>query len=120
MRHLYPALRTFVQDKVDLVDEAAHAITPNLGQGACTAILDAEALTRAVAQYGAADLPSALRAYDAERRRSAQRVAFGSRSLHRFMRTERIWLRNARRHRNKAWTARAVTAAHVRIGEVPR
>lgn len=95
MRHLFPALPTFVQGEVALVGDAAHAMTPNLGQGACTAILDAEALTRAVAEPGAADLPSALRAYDAERRRSAQRVAFGSRSLHRFMCTERTWLRNS-------------------------
>jgi 2-polyprenyl-6-methoxyphenol hydroxylase-like FAD-dependent oxidoreductase len=74
------------------------AATPNLGQGACTAILDAEALTRAIARAGgrAGDaLPAALRAYDAERRRSAQRVAFGSRALHRIMSTERTAIRNS-------------------------
>ncbi|MFJ8775243.1 FAD-dependent oxidoreductase [Streptomyces microflavus] len=96
MRHLYPALPTFVStgaetDPVALVGDAAHAMTPNLGQGACTAILDADALTRAVT---AAPLPAALRAYDRERRRSAQRTAFASRTLHRFMSTERIRLRN--------------------------
>lgn len=96
MRHLFPALPTFTQDgKVALVGDAAHAMTPNLGQGACTAILDAEALTRSVAEHGRAGLPAALRAYDAERRRSAQRVAFGSRNLHRFMSTQRTHLRNA-------------------------
>ncbi|MEQ4715585.1 NAD(P)/FAD-dependent oxidoreductase [Nonomuraea sp. B19D2] len=96
MRHLFPALPTFVRaGKVALVGDAAHAMTPNLGQGACTAILDAEALTRAIARYGAADLPSALRAYDSERRRSAQRVAFGSRTLHRFVSTERSRLRDS-------------------------
>jgi 2-polyprenyl-6-methoxyphenol hydroxylase-like FAD-dependent oxidoreductase len=68
-------------------------MTPNLGQGACTAILDAEALTRAIAGHGT--LPTALRAYDAERRRSAQRVAFASRTLHRIMSTERCGLRNS-------------------------
>ncbi len=62
-------------------------MTPNLGQGACTAILDADALPRAVT---AAPLP----AYDRERRRSAQRTAFASRTLHRFMSTERTRLRN--------------------------
>ncbi|MEU0761735.1 NAD(P)/FAD-dependent oxidoreductase [Streptomyces microflavus] len=96
MRHLYPALPTFVStgaatDPVALVGDAAHAMTPNLGQGACTAILDADALTRAVT---AAPLPAALRAYDRERRRSAQRTAFASRALHRFMSTERTRLRN--------------------------
>ncbi|MFD3511590.1 FAD-dependent oxidoreductase [Streptomyces sp. NPDC058657] len=94
MRHLHPALPTFVRGgKVALVGDAAHAMTPNLGQGACTAILDADALTRAVAERP--DLPTALRAYDTERRRSAQRVAFGSRTLHRFMSTERAGLRDA-------------------------
>ncbi|MET9322322.1 NAD(P)/FAD-dependent oxidoreductase [Streptomyces sp. NPDC003038] len=95
MRHLYPALPAFVAaGRVALVGDAAHAMTPNLGQGACTALLDAEALTRAVAAHGPAGLPAALRAYDAERRRSAQRVAFGSRSLHRFMTVRRPGLRD--------------------------
>ncbi|WP_078610602.1 MULTISPECIES: hypothetical protein [Streptomyces] len=39
-------------------------------------------------------LPSALRAYDAERRRSAQRIAFASRNLHRFMAAEHTRLRD--------------------------
>ncbi|OMI38976.1 FAD-dependent oxidoreductase [Streptomyces sparsogenes] len=96
MRHLFPALPAFTHGgKVALVGDAAHAMTPNLGQGACTAILDAEALARAVAEHGPAGLPASLRAYDSERRRSAQRVAFGSRSLHRFMTTEHTRLRNA-------------------------
>lgn len=100
MRHLYPALPTFVADgRIALVGDAAHAMTPSLGQGACTALLDAEALTRAVAGIGAtggpAGLPGALRAYDAERRRSAQRIAFGSRNLHRFVTTRRPALRDA-------------------------
>ncbi|WP_405684429.1 FAD-dependent oxidoreductase [Streptomyces sp. NBC_00057] len=96
MRHLFPALPTFVNGgRVALVGDAAHAMTPNLGQGACTAILDAEALTRAVAEHGPVGLPAALRAYDSERRRSAQRVAFGSRNLHRFMTAERTRLRNS-------------------------
>ncbi|WP_034091435.1 FAD-dependent oxidoreductase [Streptacidiphilus albus] len=96
MRHLFPALPTFVHGgKVALVGDAAHAMTPNLGQGACTAILDAEALSRTVAEHGPDQLPAALRAYDAERRRSAQRVAFGSRNLHRFMSSEHTGLRNS-------------------------
>ncbi|WP_231679809.1 FAD-dependent oxidoreductase, partial [Streptomyces clavuligerus] len=101
MRHLYPALPAFVRGgRVALVGDAAHAMTPNLGQGACTAILDAEALARAVAALppggapgrgapGPGGLSAALRAYDAERRRSAQRVAFASRWLHRFMTVRR-------------------------------
>lgn len=99
MRHLHPALPTFTRTAgsvpVALVGDAAHAMTPNLGQGARTALLDAEALTRAVAAHGPGSLPAALRAYDGERRRSAQRVAFGSRTLHRFMTVRRPALRDA-------------------------
>ncbi|MFE7616343.1 FAD-dependent oxidoreductase [Streptomyces sp. NPDC057496] len=100
MRHLFPALPSFVRTSsrggnVALVGDAAHAMTPNLGQGACTAILDAEALTRAVAEHGVTRLDSALLDYDAERRRAAQRVALASRTLHRFMTTEHTRLRDA-------------------------
>ncbi|MFJ3877541.1 hypothetical protein ACIPW5_08810 [Streptomyces sp. NPDC090077] len=45
--------------------------------------------------HGRTGLPAALRAYDAERRRSAQRVARGSRALHRFVTTRRPALRDA-------------------------
>ncbi|MFI5531688.1 FAD-dependent oxidoreductase [Kitasatospora sp. NPDC051853] len=95
MRHLHPALPSFVHGgRTALVGDAAHAMTPNLGQGACTAILDAGALTRAVVRHGRTGLAAALRDYDRERRRTAQRTAFVSRTLHRFVSTERTALRD--------------------------
>ncbi|MGW2397900.1 FAD-dependent oxidoreductase [Kitasatospora sp. NPDC001664] len=95
MRHLHPALPSFVHgDRTALIGDAAHAMTPNLGQGACTAVLDAEALARAVARHGVTGVPQALRDYDRERRRTAQRTAFASRTLHRFVSTERTALRD--------------------------
>ena len=53
---------------VTLAGDAAHPMTPNLGQGGCCALEDAVVLARSVA--GAADggdLPAALRAYERER-----------------------------------------------------
>lgn len=70
---LHPPLRSFVTARVALLGDAAHAMTPHAGRGACEAILDATALTRHLDRT--ADVRSALHAYDRERRRPAQRVA---------------------------------------------
>ncbi|TDD38944.1 FAD-dependent monooxygenase [Saccharopolyspora elongata] len=44
-----PDLDTYVAGKVALLGDAAHAMTPNLGQGACLALEDAVVLASAVA-----------------------------------------------------------------------
>ncbi|MEV4393352.1 FAD-dependent monooxygenase [Nonomuraea sp. NPDC049607] len=76
---LSPRLRSFVSGNAVLVGDAAHAMTPSLGQGACQALLDAAALTSCLGE--ARDLGSALRRYDGLRRRPAQRVVAMSRLM---------------------------------------
>ncbi|MBO8196296.1 FAD-dependent monooxygenase, partial [Streptomyces oryzae] len=62
---------------VALLGDAAHAMTPNLGQGACQALEDAAVL--AAALEGAPDVAVALDRYDAERRPRSQAVARAAR-----------------------------------------
>src|SRR5581483_8104147 len=55
--------------RVTLLGDAAHPSTPNLGQGACQAFEDAAVLGRALREH--AHVPTALRAYEAQRVRRA-------------------------------------------------
>ncbi|GAA1593464.1 FAD-dependent monooxygenase [Kribbella karoonensis] len=75
----------FVQGRVVLLGDAAHAMTPNLGRGACSAIEDAGALDRHLRD---GDLHTALTAYDAERRPATTKLVKRSRSLGRLAQTE--------------------------------
>jgi 2-polyprenyl-6-methoxyphenol hydroxylase-like FAD-dependent oxidoreductase len=72
-----PRLPRWHRDNTVLVGDAAHAMTPNLGQGAAQALEDVAALAR---QLGSAPLEQALSAYVAERKRRAERVVARSRS----------------------------------------
>jgi 2-polyprenyl-6-methoxyphenol hydroxylase-like FAD-dependent oxidoreductase len=74
-----PPARRWGRGRVTLLGDAAHATTPNLGQGACLAIEDAVALARRLAD--ADDVPAALRAYEAERRPRAAAITRRSRRL---------------------------------------
>jgi 2-polyprenyl-6-methoxyphenol hydroxylase-like FAD-dependent oxidoreductase len=60
-------LPAFHRGRVALLGDAAHPMTPNLGQGACQALEDAAVLTRLVAGRSADLIPAALAAYTAAR-----------------------------------------------------
>lgn len=75
-----PPPPTYYRGNTVLVGDAAHAMAPSLGQGACQAILDATALVSSVAG-GDDGVETALRRYNAERRSEATRVVNRSRRL---------------------------------------
>ncbi len=69
--HYLPRLSTYVDGPVALLGDAAHAMTPNLGQGGCQALEDAATLS--VLAEGD-DLAAALRRYDELRRPRTQEL----------------------------------------------
>jgi 2-polyprenyl-6-methoxyphenol hydroxylase-like FAD-dependent oxidoreductase len=69
----------FANGRVVLLGDAAHAMTPNLGRGACSAIEDAGALARLLRETS--DLPTALTEYDAERRPATAKLVKRSRAI---------------------------------------
>jgi 2-polyprenyl-6-methoxyphenol hydroxylase-like FAD-dependent oxidoreductase len=82
LRALERPLRTYVTGRVALLGDAAHAMTPFLGQGACQGIEDAVVLAAAAARYR--DIDNALEHYDAERRPRTQAIAKASDRAGRF------------------------------------
>jgi 2-polyprenyl-6-methoxyphenol hydroxylase-like FAD-dependent oxidoreductase len=65
--------RSFVDGRLVLVGDAAHAMAPNLGQGANSAMVDAAVLVAELAR-GTGGLAAALARYDARRRPAVARV----------------------------------------------
>ncbi|MFG6196097.1 FAD-dependent oxidoreductase [Nonomuraea sp. JJY05] len=67
-------LPSFVSGRIALLGDAAHAMPPDLGQGASQAFEDAAALSRHLTGAAPADVAERLLRYDAERRPSANRM----------------------------------------------
>jgi 2-polyprenyl-6-methoxyphenol hydroxylase-like FAD-dependent oxidoreductase len=70
--YLDAPLASFVRGRVALLGDAAHAVTPDIGQGACLAIEDAVVLAAALDRDG---IDGALAAYDTARRPRTQSLA---------------------------------------------
>ena len=62
-----PLGKAWGDGRVTLLGDAAHPMTPNLGQGACQAIEDAVVLARCLRESGAGDAAGSLRRYEALR-----------------------------------------------------
>ncbi|WP_433266227.1 FAD-dependent oxidoreductase [Actinosynnema sp. CS-041913] len=78
-----PALRSYYQGRTVLLGDAAHAMTPDLGQGACQAIIDAVTLAKFLKTH---NVQEGLHNYDKTRRRTTQRMTKQSLTLNRLAR----------------------------------
>lgn len=74
-----PMLSSYVRGHTALVGDAAHAMAPNAGRGACEALIDAVALADALEASGS--IAGGLARYDTIRRQASQRVVRTSRLL---------------------------------------
>jgi 2-polyprenyl-6-methoxyphenol hydroxylase-like FAD-dependent oxidoreductase len=86
-RYLDVVMPVFHRGNVAFLGDAAHAMSPQLGQGANLALLDAAALADALRAHG--DIPVALAAYTAARRRHIRFYAFASRWMTPFFQSGR-------------------------------
>lgn len=89
-----PPLHSYIGGRVALVGDAAHAMTPALGQGGCQGLEDAVVLAAALSS--SREVQTALRQYDARRRPRTQRIARQSRRVGRvtrFTSPATVWLR---------------------------
>ncbi|WP_433269909.1 FAD-dependent monooxygenase [Actinosynnema sp. CS-041913] len=79
IHELGASLPTYVRGRVALLGDAAHAMTPYLGQGACMAIEDGVVLAAACARNDT--VAEALADYDRERRPRTQAIVKASRLM---------------------------------------
>jgi 2-polyprenyl-6-methoxyphenol hydroxylase-like FAD-dependent oxidoreductase len=83
--YLHALPRRVHSRRVVLAGDAAHAMSPHLGQGANLALLDAECLARHLSRR---PLPEALRVYAAERRSHSRYLSILSQILSPFFQSE--------------------------------
>ncbi len=79
-------LPRFVRGRVALLGDAAHAMAPNLGQGACQAIEDSVVLAALVQSKG--QIEAALAEYDRRRRARTRTIVLWARRLGRVAQLE--------------------------------
>jgi 2-polyprenyl-6-methoxyphenol hydroxylase-like FAD-dependent oxidoreductase len=91
LHHIDPPLPSYVNGRFVLAGDSAHAMTPDLGQGACQALVDGATLGDYLLGH---EPEEALRRYDSIRRRPSQRVARTARLLGQL--TMRPWLNRPR------------------------
>lgn len=77
----------YVTSQVALIGDAAHAMAPNLGRGACESLIDAVTLAREVTS--ASSVEDGLRRYDRSRRRKTRRIVRTARMVNRLATAER-------------------------------
>jgi 2-polyprenyl-6-methoxyphenol hydroxylase-like FAD-dependent oxidoreductase len=92
--HDRPPLAPWGRGRVTLLGDAAHPMTPNLGQGACSAIEDGQVLASALGE--GTDIPAALRAYERRRAKRTARLQRDSRlfgAIGQWENRAAVWLR---------------------------
>jgi len=114
--HRLPTPR-WIEGRVALLGDAAHPMTPNLGQGACQAIEDAVILADCLAS-DRADLPRALRSYELRRKTRADGFVLAALRLGRLAQLENAagrWLRDRLLALTPASVARAQLVRSLRF-----
>ncbi|MFC7546122.1 FAD-dependent monooxygenase [Plantactinospora sp. GCM10030261] len=81
-------LPSFVAGTVALIGDAAHAMAPDIGRGACEALIDAAVLGECLVE--APSVADGLATYDRRRRPSTQRLTRAARVLNRMARVRRL------------------------------
>ena len=118
-------IRTDINELVDVehwasgrlvvIGDAAHAMTPDLGQGACQALEDGVFLAAALTD--AVDIPEALRAFEQRRRRRPEGIARQARSVSRVVQSTSP-LAGLVRRLVRLTPTRAVTRRYVKVADV--